>query len=222
MPPPVNMSGLRSGAWTGKAIFYFVCCRPVDYHYCRTYHKPSPGRRLHELPGAGQRYSNPLFILYGYACRILQAYQGWVSVRFIGGEITNARRNIPKGIAIGVVVVIAVYMLVNLAYMRIMSIPDLVGVHEAGNQIAAVEAIQVFRDWRIAVYLGADVHYYNGLSQCQHSYRGSRPYYAMSQRLFLFRNQVSLTGTAFRSSSLLWQGIWASVLVLSRHLRPTD
>ena len=113
------------------------------------------------------------------------AYQGWVSVGFIGGEIRDANKNIPKGIAIGVFVVIAVYLLVNFTYLSVMSIPELVQVHEAGNQIAAVEAVRSF--WGMGGVVFISLLILITTLGCLHAsiLTGSRPYYAMSrERLF--------------------------------------
>jgi APA family basic amino acid/polyamine antiporter len=72
------------------------------------------------------------------------AYQGWVSVGFIGGEVKDPTRNIPKGIVTGVFIVIFIYLLVNITYLTLLTIPQLVQIHESGNQIAAVEAVRSF------------------------------------------------------------------------------
>jgi APA family basic amino acid/polyamine antiporter len=53
------------------------------------------------------------------------AYQGWASVGFIGGEAKNANKNIPRGIAIGVLTIICMYLLVNTAYLSFLPIESL-------------------------------------------------------------------------------------------------
>ncbi|MDX9903757.1 MAG: amino acid permease, partial [Bacteroidales bacterium] len=143
------------------------------------------------------------------------AYQGWVSVGFIGGEIKDAKANIPKGIAIGVFVVIVVYLLVNLAYMRVMSIPELVQVHEAGNQIAAVEVVRSL--WGKGGVLFISVLILITTLGCLNAsiLTGSRPYFAMSRDRLFFSGIGKLNRHSVPGNSLLWQGIWASVLVLS-------
>jgi APA family basic amino acid/polyamine antiporter len=106
------MSGLRSGAWTGKAIFYFVCAGLliiIIAGLTTSHPRPENFMNFRELGNGTVTLSS----FYTAMLAAFWAYQGWVSVGFIGGEITNARRNIPKGIAIGVVVVIAVYILVK-------------------------------------------------------------------------------------------------------------
>jgi len=72
------------------------------------------------------------------------AYQGWVTVGFIGGEVKDPRRNIPRGIVIGVFIVIALYLLVNVTYLSLLTIPQLAQIYESGNQIAAIEAVRAF------------------------------------------------------------------------------
>src|SRR5215207_2016822 len=49
------------------------------------------------------------------------AYQGWAGIGYVGGEVKNPHRNIPKGIAIGVFIVIALYLLINLTYLSLLS-----------------------------------------------------------------------------------------------------
>ena len=51
------------------------------------------------------------------------AYQGWASVGYVGGEIKDAKRNFPRGIAIGIFTIIALYLLVNTTYLSLLSIP---------------------------------------------------------------------------------------------------
>lgn len=210
----LNMSGLRSGAWTGKAIFFLVCAGLLVIVIAGlTSNTPRPENFMNfrELGNGAVTLSS----FYTAMLAAFWAYQGWVSVGFIGGEIKNAHNNIPKGIAIGVMVVIAVYALVNLAYMRIMSIDELTQVHEAGNQIAAVEAIRKL--WGSAGVIFISLLILVTTLGCLNAsiLTGSRPYFAMSQEGLFFRAIGKLNRHNVPGNSLLWQGIWASVLVLS-------
>lgn len=143
------------------------------------------------------------------------AYQGWVSVGYIGGEVKNPKSNIPKGIMIGTLVVIAVYLLVNITYMALLSIPQLEQVYAAGNQIAAVEAIRSF--WGTGGVLFISLLISLTTLGCTNAsiLTGARPYYAMAREGLFFKKIGELNKSNVPGSSLLWQGIWASVLVLS-------
>lgn len=210
----LNMSGLRSGAWTGKAIFFVVCAGlAVIIIAGLTNDSPRPDSfmNVRELGNGTVTISS----FYTAMLAAFWAYQGWVSVGFIGGEIKDAKANIPKGIAIGVFVVIVTYLLVNLAYMRVMSIPELVQVHEAGNQIAAVEVIRSL--WGSGGVLFISLLILVTTLGCLNAsiLTGSRPYFAMSRDRLFFSGIGKLNRHNVPGNSLLWQGIWASVLVLS-------
>lgn len=210
----LNMSGLKSGAWTGKAIFFIVCAGlAVIIVAGLTTDAPRPDRFMdvRELGSGAVTLSS----FYTAMLAAFWAYQGWVSVGFIGGEIRDAKANIPKGIAIGVFVVIVTYLLVNLAYMRVMSIPELVQVHEAGNQIAAVEVVRSL--WGKGGVLFISVLILITTLGCLNAsiLTGSRPYFAMSRDRLFFTGIGKLNRHSVPGNSLLWQGIWASVLVLS-------
>lgn len=56
---------------------------------------------------------------------VLQTYDGWQSALYFAGEDTAPARNLPRSMIGGVVVVIAVYLLMNLALLHVLSIGDL-------------------------------------------------------------------------------------------------
>jgi APA family basic amino acid/polyamine antiporter len=143
------------------------------------------------------------------------AYQGWVSVGYIGGEVKDPTKNIPKGIVMGVFVVIFIYLLVNITYLAVLSIPQLEQVYASGNQIAAIEAVRSF--WGTGGVLFISVLILITTLGCTNAsiLTGSRPYYAMSRDRLFFSAIGKLNKTNVPGNSLLWQGIWASVLVLS-------
>jgi len=143
------------------------------------------------------------------------AYQGWVSVGFIGGEVKDPTRNIPKGIVMGVFVVIFIYLLVNITYLTLLSIPQLEQVHAAGNQIAAVEAVRSF--WGTGGVLFISLLILLTTLGCTNAsiLTGARPYYAMANDRLFFSGIAKLNKNNVPGNSLLWQGIWASALVLS-------
>ncbi len=56
---------------------------------------------------------------------ILFTYGGWQQTNFIAEEIVEPERNLPKALVIGVAIVVAVYLLTNLAYLRILGVEGL-------------------------------------------------------------------------------------------------
>ncbi|HTU33543.1 MAG TPA: amino acid permease [Candidatus Acidoferrum sp.] len=53
------------------------------------------------------------------------AYDGWIQMTFVTGEIRNPQRNVVLALALGTAACIAIYLLANLAYMRVLSIPEI-------------------------------------------------------------------------------------------------
>jgi APA family basic amino acid/polyamine antiporter len=49
---------------------------------------------------------------------VLFSYGGWQQTNFIAGEIREPERNLPRAIMIGVAIVVVVYVLANVAYLR--------------------------------------------------------------------------------------------------------
>jgi len=66
----------------------------------------------------------------------LLAYDGWVQLTFVAGEIRDPQRNVMRALALGTLAVIAIYLLANLAYLRMLSIPELAASEHVGATAA--------------------------------------------------------------------------------------
>jgi APA family basic amino acid/polyamine antiporter len=143
------------------------------------------------------------------------AYQGWASIGYVGGEIKDAKKNIPKGIAIGVFIVIAIYLLVNITYLSLLPVQAIEQVHAAGNKIAAVEAVRSF--WGNGGALFISVLILITTFGCTNAsiLSGSRPYYAMAKEGLFFAPVAKLNKAQAPGNSLLYQCVWGCLLVLS-------
>jgi len=56
---------------------------------------------------------------------ILFAYGGWQQTNFIAEEIRDAERTLPRALLAGTAIVVAVYVLANLAYLRVLGVAGL-------------------------------------------------------------------------------------------------
>jgi len=75
----------------------------------------------------------------------LTAYDGWIALSAVAGEVTQPNRNLPLGLAVGVGTVIAIYVVVNLAYLRVLGAAgiasaDRVGALAAGRVLGPLGA----------------------------------------------------------------------------------
>jgi len=64
------------------------------------------------------------------------AYDGWINITFIAGEIKQPQRNIPRSLFVGVISCIVVYVLVNQAYLYMLPIEEI-----AASSLVASDAI---------------------------------------------------------------------------------
>lgn len=75
--------------------------------------------------------------LFGLALvSVLWAYDGWADCSFVGGEMANPRRNLPRAILIGTLIIIVVYLLANVAYLSVFSVGEI-----AKKEIIAADAM---------------------------------------------------------------------------------
>ncbi|MCK8611479.1 amino acid permease [Apilactobacillus kunkeei] len=104
------------------------------------------------------------------------AYDGWIGVCDVAGEIKNPKKNLPKAIIIGLSLIMVIYTLVNVAFLKTLPID-----HIAGNQNTASEtAIKLFGEFGgKLVTIGILVSVYGSLNG--YTLSGMRIPYAMGQ-----------------------------------------
>ena len=56
---------------------------------------------------------------------IMWTYDGWADLSFMGGEVKNPGRTLPMALIIGTVGILAIYLLLNLAYIYLVPLPEM-------------------------------------------------------------------------------------------------
>lgn len=64
------------------------------------------------------------------------AYDGWNNISFVAGEIKQPGRNIPKGLFIGIITCIVLYVITNLAYLYVLPVDSM-----AKSTLVATDAL---------------------------------------------------------------------------------
>ncbi len=72
---------------------------------------------------------------------VLFTYDGWIDVSHVAGEVRNPRRNFPIGLGVGVAVLTLLYLVVNVAYLRVV---PLEAMRAAPTAVAATVATAAF------------------------------------------------------------------------------
>jgi basic amino acid/polyamine antiporter, APA family len=83
---------------------------------------------------------------------VLFAFGGWQQTNFVAEELVDARRTLPRALLIGVMLVVAVYLLANVAYLRTLGIAGL-----AGSNAPAADTMGLLLGPRGAVLIAAGI-----------------------------------------------------------------
>jgi APA family basic amino acid/polyamine antiporter len=64
------------------------------------------------------------------------AYNGWLYITFVAGEIREPGRSLPRALTLAMAAVIAIYLITNLAYLRMLSTHEIAGSDRIGATLA--------------------------------------------------------------------------------------
>ncbi|MFL6529839.1 MAG: APC family permease [Chthoniobacterales bacterium] len=140
----------------------------------------------------------------------------WNNITFIAGEVKDPRRNVPLSLAFGTFLVIALYLLANVAYLAALPFTGMQTV--PSDRVASATANVVFPGlgatiMAIAIMVST-FGCNNGLILA-----GARAYYAMARDGLFFRRVGELNKNHVPGWGLIIQGIWAAALVLPRTVK---
>jgi basic amino acid/polyamine antiporter, APA family len=144
------------------------------------------------------------------------AYDGWVNLSYIGGEVKNPKKNIPIAIIGGTAVVMIIYTLINIVYLRVLPVSDFVAIDAAKNKIAAAEVAQTILPG-IGFNLISILIMLSTFGATNASLMSSpRIYHQMAKQKLFFKN-FGATHAKYHTPhiSLIFQMIWSSILVMS-------
>ena len=210
----INTKGLKTGAWLGTTILLLVFAglfTIIGFGLSSSHSHLSMAFTMQTTNGQAVTFS----AMFTAMLAAFWAYQGWASVGYIGGEVKNMNRNIPRGITIGFLIVIAVYLLANTAYLSLLPVQTLEQINQTGKGIAAIEAVKIF--WGRNGELFIAVLIVITTLGCNHAtvITSCRIYYAMAKEGLFFKKVGELNKHSAPANSLLYQCAWACILVLS-------
>jgi len=144
------------------------------------------------------------------------AYDGWINITFLGAEIRDPKRNIPLALAIGVAGVVAVYLVVNVAYLYVMPISEMKGLASDENTIIGIEVMRKAFGGHAAGFVAVLILLSTfGATNCQ-LLPPSRMYFSMARDNLFFKMAARCHPKhSTPSTSLIMQAAWTSVLVMS-------
>jgi APA family basic amino acid/polyamine antiporter len=145
------------------------------------------------------------------------AADAWHDITMVAGEVRNPKRNIPLALALGCSAVVGLYLLVNVAYLAVLSFPEIQ--HAPSDRVATAMLEKLFPGYGPVLMAAAIMVATFG---CVNSLvlAGARGYYAMAKDGLFFAPAGVLNRAHVPAWGLTAQGIWAAVLVLPRTYNP--
>jgi basic amino acid/polyamine antiporter, APA family len=142
---------------------------------------------------------------------VFWAYDGWVYITWVAGEVKEPRRNVPLAMVLGVLTVGVIYIAMSVTYIYALPLRE-IATHET---IAHAAAAALFSP-RAAVWLSLTiaVSCFSAAATCTLS--GARVYLAMAQDGVFFK-RMALIHPKWRTPafSLIGQGLWSAALTVS-------
>jgi APA family basic amino acid/polyamine antiporter len=153
----------------------------------------------------------------------LFAMDAWNSVTFTAAEVKNPGRNLPVSLAMGTAIVILLYTLANVAYLRVLPLSG-----DPHGATAIARGIEFAAEGRVATAVASVVFGPAGAIVmaiailvstfgCNNGLilAGARIYYAMAKDGLFFRTVGTVNRNHVPAVALVAQCIWASALCLS-------
>ena len=136
---------------------------------------------------------------------------GWEYVTFAAGEIKNPKKNLPLALIIGTVVILVLYIMINIAYLKVLPMDSLIGELKVGEATAKSLYGPGIAGAFVVVVIISMFGSLNG-----NILVGPRISYAMAKDK-LFFSKAADVHPKFHTpgNAIMIQGVWASVLALS-------
>ncbi len=137
---------------------------------------------------------------------------GWDNITFVAGEIKNPKRNIGLSLFLGATIVIIIYLMANLVYLRVLTLEGMAFADSDRVGIAAANSIfGEFGTKLIAVLVMISTF------GCINGWvlSSARVFYTMAQDKLFFKQAGELNEAGVPEKALWYQCIWTCVLCLS-------
>jgi APA family basic amino acid/polyamine antiporter len=165
-------------------------------------------------PGLGVVGALALVMLLGRAMvGPLFAQSAWNNVTFVAAEVRDAHRNLPRALLVGCVLVVAMYLLANLAYVVTLSLDEIQ--HAPQGRVATAAMFKVLGApgtiLMASAIMVSTFGCLNGLILA-----GARIAYAMAHDGLFFQRAGVVNRYRVPGAALLVEGVWACMLTLPR------
>src|SRR5690349_20917147 len=206
----INCLGVRAGSRVQSAMT-LIAIGAIGVLELVSFLRSGPSQ-ISFHPLLDQPPSLSLALAFGSAMTpVLFAYGGWQTSSFLGGEVRDPRKTLPRGLVLGVLGVIAVYTSVNFVYVRALS--------PVGLANATTPASTVMRGAlgnRGAALIAAGIAFSAFGFLGQSILTAPRVYFAMAEDRVFFRSVAWVhPRTHVPVIAIALQGVWAILIALT-------
>jgi APA family basic amino acid/polyamine antiporter len=204
----LNIFGVRPAAWT-QNVFTVLKLAAIAALIMAAFVAPSGA---HAEAAATVAHGGLVLAIGAALVPVLFAFGGWQQTNFVAEEIVNPERNLPRALIIGVVVVVAAYLLVNVAYLRTLGMAGLAASTAPAAETMAAVAGDAGRRIIAAGIVASTFGFLNVVILVT-----PRVYQAMARDGLFFASFAKLH-SRWRTpiAAILLQGAWATVLLFSK------
>jgi APA family basic amino acid/polyamine antiporter len=203
----VNCLGVRAGSNVQSALMVLKILAVAALVACGLFAVAEP-RSLTGGPLLDRPASSGLFAAL---TPVMFAYGGWQTASFVSGEMRDPRRDLPRGLLLGVCGVILLYVLVNVACLRALGADGL-----AGTKTPATALMRLVLGERGALLIAAGIAVSTLGFLSQSMLTAPRVYFAMAEDGLFFRGVARLNPrTRAPVAAIALQGFFAAIIAAS-------
>lgn len=188
-------TGLKLLAILGIIIVGFIFFEPTDVNLSFSLLENTPPN----LAGA---------LLIGLI-GVLWSFGGWHHASYLAGEAIDAQRTVPRAMMLGALIVTITYVLVNLAYMLLLPLPEIAKTARVAGD--AIGSVFNFGGKMVAIAIAISIFGTIGI----YTMSAPRIYFAMAKDGIFFK-QLSFVHPRFQTpaTAMIVQSVWAILLLL--------
>jgi basic amino acid/polyamine antiporter, APA family len=203
----VNCLGVRAGATVQSVLMVIKIGAIVGLIVTGLFFAPAASAPASEPPAAAGLVTAMLAALVP----VLFAYGGWQTASFVAGELKRPERDLPRGLLLGVLGVVVLYLSVSAVCLRVLGPAALAATTTPASELMRRALGEVGAR---AIAVGIAVSTLGFLSQSMLT--APRVYYAMATDGLFFRSVARVhPATRVPMAAIALQGILAVVIALS-------
>jgi APA family basic amino acid/polyamine antiporter len=209
----LNYVGVRPAAWTQNVFTLLKLAALVILIVAGLLLSPDASSTPNpRSPTPGLGFGATVLALSTAFVPVLFAYGGWQQTNFIAEELVEPERNLPRALVLGVLGVVVVYLLANLAYLRALGVD---GLARSTAPAADTMTAMLGGSGRTLISAGIVASTFGFLDLV--IMVSPRVYQAMAADGLFFESFAKLH-PRYRTpgAAIIAQGVWASLLLATR------